>query len=78
MAVPGQMVSDAVQAMWRYPVKSMMGEEMAIGEVTARGLAGDRAYALVEQASNRAAPTRTWAARLLQYRAQFLTDPAPD
>jgi uncharacterized protein YcbX len=78
MAASGQMASGAVQAMWRYPVKSMMGEEIASGEVTARGLASDRAYALVEQASNRAAPTRTWAARLLQYRAQFLTEPAPD
>jgi uncharacterized protein YcbX len=72
------MASDTVQAIWRYPVKSMMGEEITTGEVTARGLAGDRAYALVAQATNRAAPTRTWAARLLQYRAQFLTEPAPD
>ena len=78
MAGPGQMASDTVQTIWRYPVKSMRGEEIATGAVTARGVAGDRAYALVERASNRAAPTRTWAARLLQYRAQFLTEPDPD
>jgi uncharacterized protein YcbX len=78
MAVSGEMMSDAVQSIWRYPVKSMMGEEIASGVVTVGGVAGDRAYALVEQASNRAAPARTWAGRLLQYRVQFLTEPAPD
>lgn len=78
MAVSGQMASETVQTIWRYPVKSMMGEEIATGAVTARGVTGDRAYALVEQASNRAAPARTWAGRLLHYRAHFLTEPVPD
>jgi hypothetical protein len=30
----------------RYPVKSMMGEEMNVSHITATGLLGDRAYAL--------------------------------
>ena len=38
----------SVVALWRYPVKSMMGEELNATEVTERGLLGDRAYALVD------------------------------
>ena len=52
---------EAVDALYRYPVKSMMGEQIASAAVTARGLAGDRAYCLVDKASNRAAVVRTWA-----------------
>jgi uncharacterized protein YcbX len=66
-------LSDAtVQAIWRYPIKSMLGERLPHAEVTARGLAGDRAYALVEKSTNRAAVVRTWAARLLTCRAESI------
>lgn len=37
-----------VIAIWRYPVKSMLGEELDAVEVTGRGLLGDRAYALID------------------------------
>jgi uncharacterized protein len=33
----------SVVSLWRYPVKSMMGEELNATEVTERGLLGDRA-----------------------------------
>ncbi|HTR91929.1 MAG TPA: MOSC N-terminal beta barrel domain-containing protein [Trebonia sp.] len=33
----------------RYPVKSMLGEDLPSGEVTARGLAGDRMLGLVHR-----------------------------
>ena len=33
----------SVLALWRYPVKSMLGEESSAAEVTERGLAGERA-----------------------------------
>ncbi|CAN5479683.1 MOSC domain-containing protein [soil metagenome] len=36
-----------IQSIWRFPVKSMLGEEVSSAEVTERGLAGDRAYALI-------------------------------
>lgn len=36
----------SVVSLWRYPVKSMMGEELNAAEVSDRGLVGDRAYAL--------------------------------
>jgi uncharacterized protein YcbX len=67
-----------VESIWRYPVKSMMGEEVSTAEVTRRGLTGDRVYALVDTASNRAAVVRTWAARLLSYGAQFAQEPEQD
>ena len=31
-----------VASLWRYPVKSMQGEELSEGEVTQYGLWGDR------------------------------------
>jgi uncharacterized protein len=35
-----------VEELWRYPVKSMLGEQLTTTEVTESGLLGDRAYAL--------------------------------
>jgi len=35
----------SVVGLWRYPVKSMMGEELNASEVTDRGLIGDRQFA---------------------------------
>ncbi|HLY59211.1 MAG TPA: MOSC N-terminal beta barrel domain-containing protein [Terriglobia bacterium] len=43
-----QKIVGSTLSLWRYPVKSVMGEELYAAEVTARGLAGDRAYALVD------------------------------
>jgi len=43
-----QTVLGSIVALWRYPVKSMLGEESNAAEVTKRGLSGDRAYALVD------------------------------
>ena len=41
-------VVGSVGELWRFPVKSMRGERLAEAEVTARGVLGDRAYALVD------------------------------
>ena len=70
-------VLDCVDAIWRYPIKSMAGEKLPAVEMTARGLLGDRIYALVDKASNRTAVVRSWAAALLTYRSQFVTEPGP-
>ena len=40
-------------ALWRYPVKSMQGEELESVQVTERGLAGDRIYALIDTATGK-------------------------
>ena len=41
-------VVGTVASIRRYPVKSMLGEELDTVELTARGAAGDRAYALID------------------------------
>ena len=40
-----QVAGGSVVGLWRYPVKSMMGEELNAAEVTDRGLVGDRRFA---------------------------------
>ncbi len=44
-------VVGSVSALWRYPVKSMLGEELEEAEFSGRGLFGDRTYALVDPLS---------------------------
>jgi uncharacterized protein YcbX len=64
----------SVVSLWRYPVKSMMGEELNATEVTERGLLGDRAYALIDSADGKAATAknpRKWP-RLFEFRATFI------
>lgn len=38
----------SVVTLWRYPIKSMMGEELNATQVMEQGLLGDRAYALID------------------------------
>ena len=38
-----------IHEVWRYPVKSMAGEKLDATEVTGRGLAGDRAWAVRDE-----------------------------
>jgi uncharacterized protein len=67
----------SVVSLWRYPVKSMMGEELNATDVTQRGLLGDRAYALVDSATEKVASAknpRKWA-KLFDFRAA-LAEPA--
>lgn len=42
-----------VRGLWRYPVKSMLGEELDEVEITPRGLLGDRAFALIDAEDGR-------------------------
>jgi MOSC domain-containing protein len=66
----------SVRSLWRYPVKSMLGEELEACEVTERGLRGDRAYALVDAEDGKVASTknpRKWA-RLFECRARFFDE----
>jgi hypothetical protein len=43
-----EVVAGTVASLWRYPVKSMQGEELSSAVVGVNGLVGDRAYALVD------------------------------
>src|SRR3954462_11151605 len=66
-----------VVAIWRYPVKSMLGEELEATEVTGRGLLGDRAYALVDAETGKvvsAKDPRRWAT-LFDFRAAYAEPP---
>jgi hypothetical protein len=38
-----------VSTAWRYPIKSMMGEELNAAAITASGVLGDRAFALIDE-----------------------------
>ncbi len=53
LSVAVQTRGGSVVALWRYPVKSMMGEELNSSEVTDRGLLGDRQFAVVDQATGK-------------------------
>ena len=67
----------SVVSLWRYPVKSMMGEELNAADVTQRGLFGDRAYALVDSSNEKVASAknpRKWA-KLFDFRTA-LAEPA--
>jgi uncharacterized protein YcbX len=73
-------MSYTVGFLHRYPVKSMMGEDIESAVVTTRGLAGDRAYALVEPETNRigtAKIQRKWG-ELFQCHARYEQDPTDD
>ena len=68
-----------VVTLWRYPIKSMLGEEINATEVTTRGLLGDRAYALVDQATTKVASAKNpgkWP-HLFDFRAAFAIPPRP-
>ena len=67
----------SVVALWRYPVKSAMGEELNATVVTDRGLLGDRAYALVDSSDGKVASAknpRKWPT-LFDIRAAFIEPP---
>src|SRR5918911_939995 len=79
MSQSTQAVVGSVVSLWRYPVKSMMGEELNASEVTERGLLGDRAYALVDSSDGKVASAknpRKWP-QLFDFRAALVDVPRP-
>jgi uncharacterized protein YcbX len=69
----------SVGAIWRYPVKSMLGEELNAAEVTGRGLLGDRQFAVVDPATGKVAGAknpRKWG-NFLDFRATYIEPPQP-
>lgn len=46
-------VIGSVARLWRFPVKSMLGEQLEMAELTDAGLLGDRAYALIDVESGK-------------------------
>lgn len=58
MATATHPASGSVVSVWRYPVKSMMGEELNAAEVAERGLVRDRAYAIVDRSDGKVASAK--------------------
>ncbi|HEX9067829.1 MAG TPA: MOSC N-terminal beta barrel domain-containing protein [Ktedonobacterales bacterium] len=82
MSLPleGPRLAGKVATLWRYPVKSMLGEELNASEVNTWGLLGDRAYALLDTATGKIASAknpRKWP-QLFDFRAAFLDLPRLD
>src|SRR5438445_9302636 len=79
MSNAAQIELGSVVSLWRYPVKSMMGEDLNATEVTEHGLLGDRAYALVDSSDGKAATAknpRKWP-RLFDFRATLIEPARP-
>jgi uncharacterized protein len=69
-----------IVSLWRYPVKSMLGEELNATQIQAQGLLGDRAYALMETATGMtvsAKNPRKWA-KMFDCRATLAAPNAAD
>src|SRR5437660_3616501 len=70
-------VRSSVVSLWRYPVKSMMGEELNAAEVTEGGLLGDRQFAVVDPATGKvvgAKNPRKWG-NFFDFRAAYVEPP---
>jgi uncharacterized protein YcbX len=69
-----------IRALWRYPVKSMQGEELDAVELSEGGVVGDRAYALRDRETGKVASAKhpkLWP-DLLACRAAFVDAPHDD
>jgi MOSC domain-containing protein len=72
-----QAAGGSVVGLWRYPVKSMMGEELNGTEVTDRGLVGDRQFAVVDASTGKVAGAknpRKWG-NFFDFRAAYVEPP---
>jgi uncharacterized protein YcbX len=72
-----QVEAGSVVGLWRYPVKSMMGEELNAAEVTDRGVVGDRQFAVVDASTGKVAGAknpRKWG-NFFDFRAAYVVPP---
>jgi uncharacterized protein len=69
-----------IRALWRFPVKSMLGEEVDAADLSEGGIVGDRAYALRDRETGKVASAKhpkLWP-DLLACRATFVEPPHAD
>jgi uncharacterized protein len=74
----GELVG-TVGALWRFPVKSMLGEQVDAADVSEGGIVGDRAYAVVDGETGKVASAKhpkVWP-DMLRCRAAFVQPPVP-
>ena len=77
MAIEHDAAIGAITSLWRYPVKSMMGEQLASAYFTEHGMLGDRAYALIDRATGKVASAknpRKWPS-LFRFAASYSKPP---
>jgi uncharacterized protein YcbX len=69
----------SIGALWRFPVKSMLGEEVDTADVSEGGIVGDRAYALVDRETGKVVSAKhpTLWPDMLACRAGFVEPPRP-
>src|SRR5205807_948734 len=68
-----------VRALWRFPVKSMLGEELDAVDLSEVGIVGDRAYAVRDTQTGKVASAKhpkLWP-NLFACRAAFVEPPSP-
>jgi MOSC domain-containing protein len=67
----------SVATLWRFPVKSMGGEQLRDVEVTERGVLGDRAYALIDKDTGKvvSAKSAKLFPKMLDCKAAFVEPP---
>jgi uncharacterized protein YcbX len=66
-----------IQALWRFPVKSMLGEQLAAVDLSQGGIIGDRVFAIRDKETGKVASAKhpkVWP-NLLGCRAAFLEEP---
>ena len=73
-------VVGSIAGLWRFPVKSMRGEQLESAEVTERGVLGDRAYALIDTDTGRVVSAKSVRLfpGLLDCQAAFVEAPRRD
>ncbi len=66
-----------VKSLWRFPVKSMLGEQLDELHITSRGVVGDRAWALRDLGNMRVASAKKFVG-LLKFQANYEGSPEAD
>jgi uncharacterized protein YcbX len=69
-----------VRGVWRFPVKSMLGEQVEAADLSEAGILGDRAFAIRDKATGKVASAKhpkVWP-NLFACRAAFVEPPRPD
>ncbi|HEY2104776.1 MAG TPA: MOSC N-terminal beta barrel domain-containing protein [Candidatus Binataceae bacterium] len=70
-----EQVIGTIEELWRYPVKSMLGERLHSVMATIAGLTGDRAWALRDLRTGNIVSAKKWA-RMFEFSASYEGAPA--
>ncbi len=71
-----EQVVGVIEELWRYPVKSMLGERLPSVMATTGGLIGDRAWALRDLRTGNIVSAKKWA-RMFEFSASYEVQPSP-